>query len=391
MESGSDDGGSEAEEFEQSGGTTQQSDIWEERKNKKKKRKKSECEDSYHERDEYKLFIKLMQEGATFKEWNPIQLTKSLNKEMGEVRSAKILRNGQLLVFCENEEQLKKALSVKKFNGKVVQCTKANDNRRTRGVITGVPANVTTEALKGNIKHVKVSEVKRLKTKRDGEICNSLSVMIVFEEEQLPDRVFVGYMSYDVKLYIPPPLRCYKCQRFGHTAAVCRAKKRCSKCGGEHEYEDCDKDYKRCCNCGGEHSAAYQGCEFSKRAKEVQRVKVTQGISYSEAVRKVPKVVPVPKQGESNESQNVMPANNRVRCNNVNLDNDGLVINKGEFVLFMAEIINCSAQTQSRTARIKIIVKAAEKYLGIKGLLWETVRDNLSADSQSSQAASSDD
>lgn len=88
---------------------------------------------------------------------------------------------------------------------------------------------------------------------------------------------------------------------------------------------------------------------------------------------KVPKVVPVPKQGESNGSQDVMTASNRVRCNNVNLDNDGLVINKGEFVLFMAEIINCSAQTQSRTARIKIIVKATEKYLGIKGLLWETV------------------
>ena len=42
-------------------------------------------------------------------------------------------------------------------------------------------------------------------------------------------------------------------------------------------------------------------------------------------------------------------------------------------------------QTTSRTERIKIIVKAAEKYLGIKGMVWETVRDNLSTDTQSTQ------
>lgn len=51
----------------------------------------------------------------------------------------------------------------------------------------------------------------------------------------------------------------------------------------------------------------------------------------------------------------------------------------------MVEIINCSAQTTSRTERIKMIVKAAEKYLGIKGMDWETVRDNLSTDIQSTQ------
>ncbi|XP_037536589.1 cyclin-H [Nematolebias whitei] len=34
--------------------------------------------------------------------------------------------------------------------------------------------------------------------------------------------------------YIPPPLRCYKCQRYGHIAAVCKGKQRCAKCGADH-------------------------------------------------------------------------------------------------------------------------------------------------------------
>ena len=42
-----------------------------------------------------------------------------------------------------------------------------------------------------------------------------------------------------------------------------------------------------CCNCGGEHSSAYRGCEVSKKAEEVQRVRVAQGIGYAEAIKKV--------------------------------------------------------------------------------------------------------
>lgn len=68
------------------------------------------------------------------------------------------------------------------------------------------------------------------------------------------------------------------------------------------------------------------------------------------------------------------------------LKKETLIVKKNDFVLFPAEIINCSAQTKSRNERIKIIVKSAEKYLDVKGLLWETVRDSLNEEKQSSQA-----
>lgn len=60
-------------------------------------------------------------------------------------------------------------------------------------------------------------------------------------------------------------------------------KLRCSKCSREqydiYVYEQYDKIAKpMCCNFG---------CEVSKRATGVQKMKVIQGISYSEAVEKV--------------------------------------------------------------------------------------------------------
>ena len=92
-------------------------------------------------------------------------------------------------------------------------------------------------------------------------------------------------MCYGVSLYVPPPQRCFKCQRFGHVAAVCKGKQRCGRCSGDHEYGKCEEGAKlKCCNCGGKHSSAYRGCEVSNKAEVVQRVRVAQG--YAEAVIK---------------------------------------------------------------------------------------------------------
>lgn len=60
---------------------------------------------------------------------------------------------------------------------------------------------------------------------------------------------------------------------------------------------------------------------------------------------------------------------------------DSLVIGKMEFVSFMAEVVNCSAQTESRTERIKIIIRAAERYLYVTGVTLEKINDMLKTQS----------
>lgn len=41
--------------------------------------------------EEYKVLLKLAQEGLSFGQWNPIQLIKSINKMIGGIKSARIL------------------------------------------------------------------------------------------------------------------------------------------------------------------------------------------------------------------------------------------------------------------------------------------------------------
>lgn len=133
-----------------------------------------------------------------------------------------------------------------------------------------------------------VTEVQRLFTNRNGGREASTTVAVTFKCKRLPERIKIGYISYTVRPFVRPPLRCFKCQRLGHVAAVCKGGRRCCKCGGDHEYGRCGEGVEvKCCNCGGPHSAAYLGCEAQKQAMEAMKYKTLNNVSYAEAVKQV--------------------------------------------------------------------------------------------------------
>lgn len=59
---------------------------------------------------------------------------------------------------------------------------------------------------------------------------------------------------------------------------------------------------------------------------------------------------------------------------------------KVEFISFMAEVVSCSAQTDSRAERIKNIIKAAEKYLNVEGVTIEQINEKLKVQTLLTQA-----
>ncbi|KFM83317.1 Nucleic-acid-binding protein from mobile element jockey, partial [Stegodyphus mimosarum] len=82
-------------------------------------------------------------------------------------------------------------------------------------------------------------------------------------------------------------MRCFQCQRFGHTKNSCRGKLTCARCSlVGHESESCSA-VPLCINCKGEHTAFSRSCPKWKLEKEVQATKVNNNISYAEARRLV--------------------------------------------------------------------------------------------------------
>ena len=47
-----------------------------------------------------------------------------------------------------------------------------------------------------------------------------------------PKFVKAAYLRIPVDVFVPNPLRCYKCQKFGHGRDACKRPAACAKCGG---------------------------------------------------------------------------------------------------------------------------------------------------------------
>ncbi|MED6275833.1 hypothetical protein CHARACLAT_030479 [Characodon lateralis] len=70
-------------------------------------------------REEFKIILKL-KNGEEQDNISPIVVSREIKKKIGDVEMVKILRDGNLLVVCKNEEQKNKALKVDNICKKTV-------------------------------------------------------------------------------------------------------------------------------------------------------------------------------------------------------------------------------------------------------------------------------
>lgn len=222
----------------------------------------------------------------------------------------------------------------------------------------------------------------RLQVTRGGVRNDSESVLLDFEEEMLPKKVTLGFWSYSVREYVPKPMRCYNCQRFGHTAKYCKGKRRCARCGEDHEYRQCSHEQPKCCSCGGNHSVAYGGCEVMKREVAIQQVRTQNKATYAEAVKMV----------KQREGQDGRMERSRARVQPADVrepdqaSKGKVMVDVRKLVTFIAGVVNVTMEVKSKTERIQRIVKAANYYLDTGGLIWEEVNKDLSSQESQEQA-----
>lgn len=307
---------------------------------------------------------------------DPLKLTKIIREKVGEVKYARILGDGNLLVGCNNEVQMEKAKKMSCVGKiKIVKVVRVGEkiNGGSKGMIYGIPLNVNMKELVENLRMKNRSVKSAVRMTRGVEKVETESVLVEFETKEVPKEVYYGFMRYSIREYVPKPMRCYNCQEFGHMANVCKGKRRCARCSGDHEYGKCGEEVRpKCCNCGGNHSMAFWGCEVMKKEVKVQQIKLKENISYVEAVKRTEQE----KKNQSGESTKRVSREDHQ-------EKKEKWEEKKKMVTFIAGVINATAEVRSKTERIQIIVKAAIHHLDMAGLKWEEVRDELSV--QSSQ------
>ncbi|XP_055951448.1 uncharacterized protein LOC129987499 [Argiope bruennichi] len=226
---------------------------------------------------------------------SPFLVQKSISATVGEVASVKKMRSGDLLVEVSTRNQAQNIQKVKALATIPVNISPHTSLNTSQGVITcGEIFNLPLDYIQEELKPQGVIKVRRITIRREGQILETKHHIITFKSPKLPDFIYAGYIKLPVRPYIPNPLRCFKCQRFGHSKANCRGTVTCARCSEKgHESQQCSAPEKFV-NCKGEHTSFSRLCPRWKLEKQITTTKIKEEISYSEARKKVLLQTPLP-------------------------------------------------------------------------------------------------
>ncbi|GFT91495.1 RNA-directed DNA polymerase from mobile element jockey [Trichonephila clavipes] len=215
---------------------------------------------------------------------SPFAVQKALIGIGGEPKSVKRLRSGDLLVETNSALQTKSFLLAKSFLNSPVAISPHKSLDSCRGIIseTDLLGTPDGEILEG-FSSQGVIQVRRISLKKESTRIPTKHLILTFNSPILPTNIKAGYLNCRIRPYIPNPLRCFKCQRFGHSQTSCRGQLTCSRCASVgHASTDCSLEPK-CVNCLQPHPSDSKICPKWKIEKQIQEIKTTKNISYPEA------------------------------------------------------------------------------------------------------------
>ncbi|GFW08268.1 uncharacterized protein TNCV_1655831 [Trichonephila clavipes] len=194
----------------------------------------------------------------------------------GEPKSVKRLRSGDLLVETNSALQTKSFLLAKSFLNSPVTISPHKTFNSCRGIIseTDLLGTPDGEILEG-FSSQGVIQVRRITIKKDSTRIPTKHLILTFSSPILLTNIKAGYLNCRIRPYIPNPLRCFKCQRFGHSQTSCRGQLTCSRCVSVgHASTDCSPEPK-CVNCLQPHPSDSKICPKWKIEKQIQEIKTT--------------------------------------------------------------------------------------------------------------------
>ncbi|GFY07470.1 uncharacterized protein TNCV_5086551 [Trichonephila clavipes] len=215
---------------------------------------------------------------------SPFVIQKALIGIGGEPKSVKRLRSGDLLIETLSAIQTKSFLQTKTFLNSPVNIYPHKTLNSCRGIISERDLLTTTDAeILDGFSGQDVIQVRRITIRRDAVIIPAKHFILTFKSPKLLTTIKAGYLNCRIRPYIPNPLSCFKCQRFGHSQTSCHGQQTCSRCASaRHSSTDCILEPK-CINCSQPHPSDSKICPKWKIEKQIQEIKTTKNISYPEA------------------------------------------------------------------------------------------------------------
>lgn len=219
---------------------------------------------------------------------SPFAVARSLTEKLGPGFKITRMASGDLLLEIRDQQQYNKLTSLQTLGQTPITVTSHRSMNSSRGVVSDKDLLELTEAeLLDGWKDQNVTNVQRIKLRRDNQEIPTKHLIVTFASSELPQNIETGYIKLPVRPYIPNPRRCFNCQRFGHGTQSCRGKLTCAKCGVQGHPSDGCTEAPHCANCDGAHAAYSRTCPNWRMEKDIIALKVRENISFREARRRV--------------------------------------------------------------------------------------------------------
>ena len=102
--------------------------------------------------------------------------------------------------------------------------------------------------------------------KKDTEKVPTNTLFLTFNTPEMPKEITVGYLKVKVALFVPNPMRCFNCNKFGRTSQRCKAAAKCQWCGKDKHEGRCE-GLKLCSNCNGHHASSGKIARSGRRRR----------------------------------------------------------------------------------------------------------------------------
>ena len=228
---------------------------------------------------------------APLSKLSPFSIAKAIQGKFGTVAKITKMKSGALLIEATRAAQAQQILACTDLCGLAVSASAHRTLNSSKGVIKDYHRDLyfmSDEEILTELSDQGVTDVSRFLLKKDGESIKTNTLFVTFNTPTPPKELKIGYYIVKVQIYIPNPLRCFNCQKFGHSKRFCKNPLACWKCGREgHDGSECTAETTCCLNCKGDHCASSKSCPIWIQEKDIQRIKTERGLSYGDAKRLV--------------------------------------------------------------------------------------------------------